>query len=62
MSRKVQIRVDLPIEEYEAVKMVAGNAANVPGYVRTALKEHIERWLRSLGDTSSLTEPTTKQP
>lgn len=61
MSRKVQIRVDLPIEEYEAVKMVAGNAANVPSYMRKALKESIERWLRSLESTSSSTEPTTKQ-
>ena len=61
MSRKVQIRVDLPQEEYEAVKLVAGSAANVPGYMRNALKEHIERRLRSLSSTSSSTEPTTKQ-
>lgn len=62
MSRKVQIRVDLPIDEYEAVKMLAGNAANVSGYMRTALKEHIERWLKSQESTNSSTEPTTKQP
>jgi len=62
MSRKVQIRVELPLEEYEAVKLAAGNAAKVPGYMRNALKEHIERWLRSLADTSSSTEPTTKRP
>ena len=61
MSRKVQIRVDLPQEEYEAVKLVAGNAAKVPGYIRNALKEHIERWRRSLADTSSSSEPTKKQ-
>jgi hypothetical protein len=62
MSLKVQIWVDRPHEEYVAVKMMAGNAANVPGYIRTALKEHIEKWLRSLESTSSSTEPTTKQP
>lgn len=62
MSRKVQIRVDLPQEEYEAVKMVAGNAANVPAFMRKALKETIERWLKSLESTDSSTEPTTRQP
>jgi hypothetical protein len=62
MSRKVQIRVDLPQDEYEAAKLLAGNAAKVPGYIRNALKEHIERWRRSQPDTSSSSEPTTKQP
>jgi hypothetical protein len=61
MSRKVQIRVDLPQEEYEAVKLVAGSSASVPGYMRNALKEHIERWRRSLADTGSSVEPTTRQ-
>jgi len=61
MSRKVQIRVELPQEEYEAVKLLAGNAASVPGYIRLALEEHIERWRRNLADTSSSTGPTTKQ-
>lgn len=56
MSRKVQIRVDLPQEEYEAVKLVAGNAAKVPGYIRNALKEHIERGLRALPSS----EPTKR--
>lgn len=62
MARKVQIRVEVSQEEYEAVKLIAGNAANVPGYVRNALKEHIERWARSLDATSSSSEPTTKRP
>jgi hypothetical protein len=62
MSRKVQIRVDLPQEEYEAVKMAAGSAANVPAFMRKALKETIERWLRKLEATSSSIEPTTKRP
>ena len=51
MNRKVQIRVDLPQDEYEAVKLVAGNAAKVPGYMRNALKDHIKRVLRSLPET-----------
>ena len=61
MSRKVQIRVDLPHDEYEAAKMAAGNAANVPTLMRKALKESIERWLGSLENTDSSIEPTTRQ-
>jgi hypothetical protein len=61
MSRKVQIRVDLPHDEYEAAKMAAGNAANVPSLMRKALKESIERWLANLESTSSSTGPTTRQ-
>jgi hypothetical protein len=48
MSRKVQIRVELPHEEYEAAKMIAGSAASVPNFIRNALKEAIERWTKTL--------------
>jgi hypothetical protein len=61
MSRKVQVRVELPHEEYEAAKLLAGNAAGVPNLIRVALKEHIERWERSLESTSSSNEPTTRR-
>lgn len=61
MNRKVQIRVDLPLEEYEAVKLAAGNAAKVPGFLRNALKEHIKRWKISLENTDSSIAPTTKR-
>jgi hypothetical protein len=61
MSRKVQIRVELTIKEYDAVKLVAGGATNVPDYVRKALLENLDRWLKSPQSTSSSNEPTTKQ-
>ena len=56
MSRKVQIRVDLPQEEYEAVKMAAGSADNIPAYIRKALTESIEKWLRSLDQSNTKSE------
>ncbi len=48
MPRIVQIRVDLPHGEYEEAKMVAGSAANVPAFIRNAVKEAIERWTKAL--------------
>ena len=65
MSRSIRVVVDLPLPEYEALKLMAGSPANVPHFIRKHVQENIQAWAKRAAakdDTASSTEPTTKQP
>jgi hypothetical protein len=64
MARNIRIVVDMPLPEYETLKLLAGSPANVPHYIRKQVQENIQAWANRAAtkeDTDSSTEPTTKQ-